>query len=107
MHWKEMVQEASLLFHLENTVGCKWIFSIKQKADGSIERFKAHLVAKGNTQAYGINYQETFASVAKLYMVHVLLSIVANHDWTSTRCEECILEWRFRGRSLHGNSSQF
>lgn len=37
-------------------VGCKWIFSIKHKADGSIEWYKARLVAKGYTQGYGIDY---------------------------------------------------
>ena len=39
----------------KRTVGCKWVFSIKNKADGTIERYKARLVAKGYTQTYGIN----------------------------------------------------
>jgi len=44
----------------KKAVGCKWVFSIKHKADGSIERYKARLVAKGYTQTYGVDYQETF-----------------------------------------------
>ena len=64
----------------KNPVGCKWIFTIKHKADGSIERFKARLFAKGFTQAYSINYQEIFAPVAKLNTIRILFSLVMNHD---------------------------
>lgn len=62
-------------------VGCKWVFSIKHKADGSIERYKARLVAKGHTQTYNIDYQESFSPVANLNIIRVVLSLAANLDW--------------------------
>ncbi|KAG8502903.1 hypothetical protein CXB51_000532 [Gossypium anomalum] len=65
----------------KKTVGCKWIFTTKFKPDGSIDRYKARLVARGFTQTYGLDYEETFALVAKLNTIRVLLSIAVNLEW--------------------------
>lgn len=50
-------------------IDSKWVYSIKLKSDGSLDRYKAHLVALGNRQEYGVNYDETFAPVAKMTTV--------------------------------------
>ena len=48
----------------KSVVDCKWIYKIKTCFDGSIERYNARIVAKGFTQKYEIDNEETFASVA-------------------------------------------
>ena len=53
----------------------------KYNYDGTIERYKAILVAKGYTQTYGVDYQETFAPVAKINIMRVFLSLATNLDW--------------------------
>ena len=63
-------------------VDCKWIFTIKYKADETIERYKARLVAKGFTQTYGIDYQEIFAQVEKMNTIRIILSLATNLDWS-------------------------
>ena len=62
-------------------VGCKWIYKIKIRSDGSIECYKARLVAKVFTQEYGINYEETFTLVACISFVRALLAVVAARKW--------------------------
>ena len=65
----------------KKAVGCKWVFTIKQTPEGKIDRYKARLVAKGYSQTYGIDYDETFAPVAKMGTMRTLISCAANFGW--------------------------
>ena len=52
-------------------VGYRWVFTVKYKSDGSLERYKARLVSRGYIQTYGFDYKKTFALVAKINMVRI------------------------------------
>ena len=60
--------------------GCRWVFAVKFNLDGSIARLKAHRVAKGYAQTYGIDYSST-SPVAKLTSICLFISFVASYDW--------------------------
>ena len=65
-----------------NIVTCKWVFTVKYYLDGTISRHKARLVARGFTQAYGIDYTETFSPVVRLNYVCILHSLAVNQAWS-------------------------
>ena len=65
----------------KKAVKCRWVFTVKENADGTIERFKARIVAKGFTQRPGIDFNETFAPVARFSSIRAILHLAACQDW--------------------------
>ena len=61
-------------------IGCKWIFKFKRDSNGNVERYKAHLVAKGFTQKEGIDYKETFSPVSTKDSFRIIMALVVHFD---------------------------
>jgi len=80
----------------KNIVSSKMLFKTKYKADGSVDRYKARLVARGFSQTKGLDYDETFAPVVKFQSVRALIGLAASQGW-------CIHQMDVKTAFLQGN----
>ena len=91
--WKEAIQEEMDSIMGNKTwkvvdlppgsepIGCKWIFKRKNKVDGTIDKFKARLIAKGFTQKEVIEYFVTYAPVAIIASIRMLIALASIHEF--------------------------
>ncbi|KAD3640743.1 hypothetical protein E3N88_29966 [Mikania micrantha] len=89
--WKEAIQDEMDSIMHNNTwkltdlppgckpLGCKWIFKRKMKVDGSIDKFKARLVIQGFRQNEGIDFFDTYAPVARISTIRLLIALASIH----------------------------
>lgn len=87
VHWeKVMDEEMNALYDNETwelvplpkgkkSIRCKWVYKVKHNSDGSVRRYKTCLVAKGYTQTYGIDYEETFAPIVRMATMRVVIAV--------------------------------
>ena len=62
-------------------VGSRWIYKVKHATDKSVEKYKARFVAKGYSQKEGIDYEETFAPVARYSSIQTIISLATEMGW--------------------------
>ena len=65
-----------------NIIGCKWVYKFKYKPDGTVDRYKARLVAQGFTQTPGLDYFETFSPVIKASTICIILAVALSFNWS-------------------------
>jgi len=66
----------------KKTIGCKWVYKVKHNADGSVRKYKTRLVAKGYAQIYGIDYEETYNSIAKMTIIRIIIVMAIIKGWS-------------------------
>ncbi|CAA7042014.1 unnamed protein product [Microthlaspi erraticum] len=62
-------------------IGLKWVFKIKRNSDGSINKYKSRLVAKGYVQRHGVDFDEVFAPVARMETIRFIIALAASKGW--------------------------
>ena len=77
-------------------IGCRWVFKLKRKADGSVDKYKAILVAKGFSQRPGLDFGQVFAPTARLAALRGIFALAAIEDLElySVDVSNAFFEWR-------------
>ena len=62
-------------------IGNKWVYKVKENSDGTINKYKARLVAKEFIQILGLDFNETFSPVVKAATIRIIITLAVNNDW--------------------------
>jgi hypothetical protein len=91
-----------------NIVGTKWVFHNKQDEHGVVTRNKARLVEKGYSQVDGLDFDETFAPVARIESIHILLAYATHYVFKLYQMDvkSAFLKWANQGRSVCGATTR-
>lgn len=67
--------------HGKKPIGCKWVYTIKLKANVFFDCYKARLVANGYSEEYVVDYHETFSPVIRMITVRTIIALASHHRW--------------------------
>ncbi|KAA0057473.1 retrovirus-related Pol polyprotein from transposon TNT 1-94 [Cucumis melo var. makuwa] len=65
----------------QKTIDVKWVYKTKLNEKGNVDKYKAHLVAKGYKQEFGVDYKEVFASVAQHDTIRLVIALATQNSW--------------------------
>lgn len=82
----------------QNVIGCKWVYKTKLKSNGTLDKLKDRLVAKGYSQSESNDYYETFSPIAKAPTLKVFLTVDLSQSWSIKQLDICIA---FLNDTLH------
>jgi hypothetical protein len=68
-------------------ITCKWVYKVKTRSDGSLERYKTRFVARDFQQEQRRDYYETFAPVAHMTTIHTLLAVASVREWSISQLD--------------------
>ena len=90
-------------------VWSKWVYKLKKNTDGSIQWYKARLVAPGVTKKFKIDYDETFCSVVRFESVRTVIALAVQNSLkiASDGCCNCFPEWQIERRGVHETDRGF
>ncbi|XP_070035540.1 uncharacterized mitochondrial protein AtMg00820-like [Nicotiana tomentosiformis] len=91
----------------KRAIGCKWVYKVKHKADGTVERLNAILVVKSYTQQASVDYTETFSPVIKMTTVRALIGTTVMKGWEMYQLDVNSFSMEIYMRRKKGNSVVF
>jgi hypothetical protein len=68
-------------------ITCKWVYKVNTRSDGSLDRYKARLIARGFQQEQGHDYDETFTLVAHITTIHTLVAVASVREWSISQLD--------------------
>ena len=77
----------------QKTIGVKWVYKTKLKKNGEVNKYKAHRVAKGHKQEFGIDYIEVFVPIARHDIIRLIIELVAQNSWAIFQMDVKLAFW--------------